>query len=313
MEFNPVVVRKNSTGVFPPYQPTLSVPKKYKDIVLEWDLEKHVAVVTLNRPDVRNALSVTLMEETIDALHMAEEKAEISCVILRPAGEHFCAGGDFNDFTGKDLLTQRWYFQIPVEVLQTMLDITVPVIGAVRGAAWAFGCAIAAGCDLTLASESAQFCLPGGRVGFGCLSPIVAAYKPVLRKRAFELLVRSEPMSAQWACESGLVNKVVPDEELDKEAWAWAKSIGEHAPLATRWEKQVFNTIQDMEHHKAYRFGADSIVMNSLTGDGYEGQTAFLEKRKPMWKGRKGGGGRGDMFQPEEEHRWNVGDEEKKK
>jgi enoyl-CoA hydratase/carnithine racemase len=312
MEFNPVVARKNEAGVFAIYQPTLEVPKQYKEIVLEWDLEKHVAVVTLNRPDVYNALSVEIMEETIDALHMAEENSEISCIILRPAGEQFCTGGDFNRFTGKDLLTQRWYFEIPPKVLRTMMDITVPIIGVIRGNCCAFGLGICGSCDIVFASDNSVYFLPGGDVGFGCFTPCVGAYKSVQRKRMFELLITARPHSAQWAYDAGLVNYVYPDEEVDRKAWEMAELIGEHAPLVVRWEKQFFYAIQDMEHHKAYRYGTEVITMQSLTRDGYEGQTAFLQKREPVWKGSKGGSVRGDTFVPEEEHVWHVGDEERK-
>lgn len=284
------------------YQATREVPKQYETVILERDKEARVAILTMNRPEVHNALSVKLMRDIIDTLHVAEEDDEVSAIILRAAGEHFCTGGDFTEFTGKDLLTQRWYFEIPVKVLETIIDMTKPVIGAIRGHAWAFGCAVAVGCDLAIASESADFCLPGGNVGFGCLTPIVSVYRSATRKKAFELLITARPFSAQEAYEAGMVNKVVPDAELDKEVWELAAKIGQHAPLVVQWEKQVFNTIQDMEHHKAYRYGTEAIVLNSLTADGYEGQMAFLEKRKPVWKGRKGGGVQGDKFAPEEQH-----------
>ena len=311
MEFSPVKVRPSEAGVYPSYQPSLEVPKQYRDIVLEWDLERHVAVLTLNRPEVYNALSVTLMEETIDALHLVGAEEEIACIILRPAGEHFCTGGDFNAFTGKDLLTQRWYFEIPPKLLQAMTDSTVPIIGVVKGSCCAFGLGLAGSCDILFASDSASFFLPGGDVGFGCFTPCVGAYKAVQRKRMFELLITARPHSAQWAYDAGLVNYVYPEEEVDKKAWEMAELIGEHAPLVVRWEKQLFYTIQDMEYHKAFRYGTDVITLQSLTRDGYEGQTAFLEKRKPVWMGHKGGSARGDMFAPEEEHHWHVGEEER--
>lgn len=313
MEFRPAVVRSDKEGKYSPYQPTLEVPKRYKEIVLEWDLEKHVAVLTLNRPKASNALSVTIMEEAIDALHLAEGEDRISCLILRPAGEHFCTGGDFNEFTGKDLLTQRWYFEIPPRVLQTMTDITVPIIGVVRGNCCAFGLGLAGSCDIVLSSENARFFLPGGNIGFGCFTPSVGAYKSMLPKRMFELLVTATPHSAQWAYDAGLVNYVHPDDVVDKKAWEMAELIGEHAPLVVRWEKQFFYTIRDMEHHKAMRYGTEVITMQSLTRDGYEGQTAFLQKRSPEWKGRKGGGVRGDTFAPEKEREWQAGDERRTK
>lgn len=285
-------------------QSTREVPKQYETIILEKDKEAKVAILTMNRPKVNNALSVKLVKEIIDALYLAEEDDEVNAIILRSSGKNFCAGGDFNAFTGKDLLTQRWYFERIMEMQETISGITKTVIGAVRGHAWAVGCALAVSCDLTIASDNADFCLPGGNVGFGCLLPIVGVYKGVLKKKAFELLIMAKPFSAKWAEGAGMVNKVVPDQELDDEVWRWATEIAEHAPIVVRWEKQVFTTIQDMEHHKAYRYGTDMITINSLTADGYEGQMAFLEKRKPVWKGHKGGGVRGDTFAPEEEHSW---------
>ena len=138
MEFNPVVVDPEVKGAS--YQPSLDVPKQYNHIVLEWDLEKHVAVITFNRPEVHNALSVTLMEETIDALGIIERNDEVSCAIIRSAGGTWCTGGDFNDFTGKDLLSQRWYFEIPPRVLIAMTDATVPIIiRAIKGNCCTFG------------------------------------------------------------------------------------------------------------------------------------------------------------------------------
>jgi enoyl-CoA hydratase/carnithine racemase len=192
-----------------------------------------------------------------------------------------------------------------------MTDSTVPIIGVVKGSCCAFGLGLAGSCDILFASDNASFFLPGGDVGFGCFTPCVGAYKAVQRKRMFELLITARPHSAQWAYDAGLVNYVYPEEEVDKKAWEMAELIGEHAPLVVRWEKQLFYTIQDMEHHKAFRYGTDVITLQSLTRDGYEGQTAFLEKRKPVWMGRKGGSVRGDMFAPEEEHHWHVGEEER--
>ncbi|MBN1857247.1 MAG: enoyl-CoA hydratase/isomerase family protein [Dehalococcoidia bacterium] len=313
MDFKPTVVKQQSSGTYPPYTPTFVVPREYNDIVLEWDTETHVAVITLNRPAVQNALSPTLMEETIDALRLIEDNDDINCAMLRPAGEHFCTGGDFNAFTNKDLMTQRWYFELPPKLLQVMTGSTVPIVGLVRGNCCAFGVALAGSCDIVLASESASFFLPGGGVGFGCFTPTVGAYKSVLRKRMFELLLTSRPHSADWAHDAGLVNYVHPEEEIEQKTWEMTKLIASNAPLVVRWEKQFFYQIQDLDERHAFRYGTELITMQSLTRDGNEGQNAFLQKRKPVWEGRKGGGARGDVHSPEEEHVWKVGKEGRRK
>ena len=313
MDYKSVVVKQQSSGSYPPYMPTFAVPREYNDIVLEWDTGSHVAVITLNRPEVQNALSATLMEETIDALRLVEENDEISCAILRPSGENFCTGGDFNAFTNKDLLSQRWYFELPPKLLQAMTSSTVPIIGVVRGNCCAFGIALAGSCDIVLASETASFFLPGGGVGFGCYTPTVGAYKSLSRKRMFELLLVSRPRSASWALEAGLLNYVHAEDELEGKAWEMAKVIGSNAPLVVRWEKQFFYYIQDMDERHAFRYGTEMITMQSLTRDGYEGQNAFLQKRRPVWQGRKGGGARGDVHAPEEDHVWKVGKEVRRK
>lgn len=308
-EFKPIIVKQQSSGTYPPYIPSLNVPREYNDIFLEWDTVSHVAIITMHRPEVQNALSPTMVEEIIDAMRLIEDNDDMSCVILRSSSEHFCSGGDFHSFANKDLLTQRWYFELTPKMVQVMMTSTVPVIGAVRGNCCALGMAIAGGCDIVLSSETGSFFLPGGTVGFGCFTPTAGAYKSVHRKRLIELLLTAQPHSAQWAMESGLVNYVYPDAELDTKAWEMARTISANAPLVVRWSKQFFYHIQEMEQRQAFRYGSDLITMQSLTRDGNEGQNAFLEKRKPVWQGRKGGSVRGDVHAPEEEHVWRVGKE----
>ncbi len=314
MNFHPTVLKMQSSGTYPPYTPTFPVPREYNDIVLEWDTSSHVAVITLNRPQVQNALSVTLIEEMTDALQLIEDNPDISCALLRSSGEHFCSGGDFTAFTNKDLLSQRWYFERTPRMLQFMAgSITVPVIAVVRGNCYAFGVALAGSSDIVLASTDSRFALPGGKVGFGCYTPTAGSYKSFLRKRIHELLLTAEARSAEWAKEAGLVNYVYPDSELDEKAWEMAKSIAANAPLVVRWEKQFLYNIQDLNERHAFRYGTELIVMQSLTRDGNEGQNAFLQKRKPVWQGRKGGSARGDVHAPEEEHVWKVGREVRRK
>ena len=128
-----------------------------------------------------------------------------------------------------------------------------------------------------------------------------------------ELLLTSARHSAEWAHDAGLVNHVYPDSELDKKAWEMATVIAANAPLVVRWEKQFLNFVLDVDEKHALRYGIDLITMQSLTRDASEGQHAFLEKRKPVWQGRRGGSARGDVHAPEEEHVWKVGKEVRRK
>jgi enoyl-CoA hydratase/carnithine racemase len=313
MDFDPAVVRQQSSGTYPPYVPTFTVVKEYNDIVLEWSTQSHIAVITMNRPQVQNALSPTLLEESIDALRLIQDNDDISCTLLRPAGEHFCSGGDFHSFTNKDLLSQRWYFELTPKFLQAMMASTVPVISVVRGNCCALGVALAGSSDIILASDTATFQLPGGNVGFGCYTPTAGVYKSLPRKMMAELLLTSARHSAQWAHEAGLVNHVYPDSELDRKAWEMATVISANAPLVVRWEKQFLNFVLDIDERHAFRYGTDLITMQSLTRDASEGQNAFLEKRVPVWQGRHGGSARGDVHSPEEEHVWKVGKEVRRK
>ena len=313
MDFNPTVVKQQSSGTYPPYVPTFAVPREYNEIVLEWDIQHHIAIITLSRPGIQNALSPTLLEEAIDACRLIDDNGEISCCILRSSGENFCSGGDFKSFTNKDLLTQRWYFELTPKLLQVMASISVPIIGAIRGNCCALGVALAGHSDIVLASETASFFLPGGGVGFGCYTPTAGVYKSLPRKAMAELLLTSRPHSAEWARDAGLVNYVYPDAELDARAWEMANTICSNAPMVVRWEKQFLNYVQDVDERHALRYGIDLITMQSLTRDASEGQNAFLEKRKPVWQGRKGGSARGDVHAPEEEHVWKVGKEGRRK
>jgi len=313
MDFDPAVVRQQSSGTYPPYVPIFTVVKDYNDIVLEWSTQSHIAVITMNRPHVQNALSPTMLEESIDALRLIQDNDEISCTLLRPAGEHFCSGGDFHSFANKDLLTQRWYFDLTPKLLQAMMASSVPVISVVRGNCCALGVALAGGSDIVLAADTAAFQLPGGNVGFGCYTPTAGVYKSLPRKMMAELLLTSARHSAEWAHEAGLVNHVYPDSELDAKAWEMATVIAANAPLVVRGEKQFLNFVLDIDERHAFRYGTDLITMQSLTRDASEGQNAFLEKRKPVWQGRRGGSARGDVHAPEEEHVWKVGKEVRRK
>lgn len=263
----------------------MEVRVKYKTILIE--KREHVGIITLNRPKRRNALSVQLVAEMLEALQKLDDDPEIGAIIIRGSGSSFCSGHDLSELQDKTLLELRQVFRGSLHLIETIASLDKPVIAAVRGYAAAMGCALAAGCDLVIASDDALFQLPGRSLGTASISPAAIICRSVGRKKCLELLLTAEPISADQAEKAGLVNRVVPSEELDNAAEEMARKIANRAPLAVQLGKQAFYTMADMEQSKAYRYAAEMISINFDTEDGREGVAGFMEKRKPQpWRGR---------------------------
>jgi len=258
---------------------------KYQAITLE--RKKRVEIITLNRPEVRNALSVQLMTEMLDALQELDDDPSIGAIIIKGAGNTFCSGHDFSGLQGKNLLELRRIFRKSLRVVETMAALSKPVIAAVHGHATAMGCALAAGCDLVVASENALFQLPGVNHGTACISPAAVVSRSIGRKKCLELLLTGDPIDANEAERAGLVNRVVPLEKLDDVAMELAEKLASKSPLALQFGKLAFYTMSDMEQSQAYNYAVEMISIIFDTEDGKEGIASFLEKRKPQpWKGR---------------------------
>jgi len=263
----------------------MEVRVEYQTIII--DKRKRIGIITLNRPEMRNALNAQLTAEILDGLQELEDDPEIGAIIIRGAGSSFCSGHDFSELQGKTLLELRRVFRKSLHIIETIAAMSKPVIAAVHGYATAMGCALAAGCDLTIASEDALFQLPGANLGAACISPAAVVSSSVGRKKCLELLLTADPFNAHEAEKAGLVNRVVPPEELDDKVVELAEKIVSKAPLALHLGKQAFYTMSDMEQSKAYSYAAEMISINFDTEDGREGIASFMEKRKPQpWKGR---------------------------
>jgi enoyl-CoA hydratase/carnithine racemase len=254
--------------------------------VVTFQREGDIAVVTLNRPYRRNALSLELMAELIRTLDEIGENREIRGVILAAAGNVFCSGHDLSEMTGRDINEYRRIFDVCTQLMEKLQSIPQPVIAEVQGIATAAGCQLVASCDLVVASDQASFATPGVKIGLFCTTPMVALTRVIGRKRAFEMLVTGEAVDAKTAAEWGLVNRVVPAAELAAETRKLAARIAEASSLVMAIGKQAYYTQIDLDQAKAYAYAKEVMSMNALAADAQEGISAFLGKRRPCWSGR---------------------------
>jgi len=240
----------------------------------------------LNRPQRRNALSLDLMLELIDALDRLGGDRTARAVILASAGTVFCSGHDLAEMTCDDVGSYRRLFDVCTQLMTKMQSIPQPVIAQVQGMATAAGCQLVAACDLAVASDQASFATPGVRIGLFCTTPMVALSRAIGRKRALQMLLTGEPIDAFTAADWGLVNQVVPAGELESEVQKIATRVAEASSFTVGLGKQAFYTQIDLEQDKAYAYAKEVMSMNALAVDAREGISAFLEKRRPTWVGQ---------------------------
>ena len=248
--------------------------------------EGHIALITLNRPQRRNALSLQLMQELIDCLSTIGGRRDLRVVILAAAGKVFCSGHDLSEMVGRDIDEYRTLFSVCTELMTKLQSIPQPVIAEVQGIATAAGCQLVASCDLAVAAEEAAFATPGVKIGLFCTTPMVALSRAVGRNRALEMLLTGELIDAHRAAEWGLVNRVVAAGQLQAETRQLAQRIAEASDLVVALGKQAFYTQIDLDQQKAYAYAQEVMTMNSLANDAREGISSFLEKRTPCWTGR---------------------------
>jgi enoyl-CoA hydratase/carnithine racemase len=256
----------------------------YQNICVQHD--GPCAVVTLNRPQRRNALSLELMLELIDALDAIAGDRTVHAIILAAAGKVFCSGHDLSEMLGRDIQEYRRLFDVCSQLMMKIQAIPQPVIAEVQGVATAAGCQLVATCDLAIASAEAAFATPGVRIGLFCTTPMVALSRAVGRKRALQMLLTGEMVDAATAAEWGLINSVAPAAELQAETRKLAARVAEASTLTVSLGKQAYYTQIDLDQPKAYAYAKEVMSMNSLAADAQEGITAFLEKRTACWTGR---------------------------
>jgi enoyl-CoA hydratase/carnithine racemase len=245
-----------------------------------------IAIVTLNRPDQRNALSLQLMQELISCLHTIGNDQSQKAVILAASGKAFCSGHDLKEMVGKPAGEYHRLFDVCTELMSKVQSIPQPVIAEVQGIATAAGCQLAATCDLVVAADTASFATPGVRIGLFCTTPMVALTRAIGRKRAMEMLLTGRSIDAKTASDWGLVNRVVAPGELRLEALRLAREVAEASPFTVSVGKRAFYAQIDLDQPKAYAYAKEVMTMNALAEDAQEGICSFLEKRAAAWKGR---------------------------
>ncbi|MGI8990110.1 MAG: enoyl-CoA hydratase [Bryobacteraceae bacterium] len=251
--------------------------------MITYEKDGPIAVLTLNRPERRNALSLAMMQELIRCL---DEIGGSRAVVLAAAGDVFCSGHDLSEMAGREVDDYRELFDVCTELMTKIQSIPQPVIAEVQGIATAAGCQLVASCDLAIASERASFGTPGVRIGLFCTTPMVALSRAIGRKRALEMLMTGRMVGAHTAAEWGLINRVVATDDLRTEALGLAHEIAAASPLTVRIGKQAYYTQIDLDQSKAYAYAKEVMTMNSMAEDAQEGISAFLGKRKACWNGR---------------------------
>lgn len=256
--------------------------------ILGTSLEDYVLTLTLNRPDAGNALSLEMIAALQAALDEAADDERVRVIVIEGIGDRvFCAGHDLREvLEKKSPAFSKELASRCSRMMQGIVEHPRPVIAKVRGVATAAGLQIVASADLAWAARSARFATPGVNIGLWCLTPMVALGRAVSRKHAMQMLLSGRLFDAEHAFRIGLVNEVVDDEALDEAVAKAAAEIAGKSPFTVALGKQGFYRQLDMALDDAYEYAGELVVRNLLAEDATEGISAFVEKRKPVWRGR---------------------------
>ncbi len=243
-----------------------------------------VGLITLNRPEDMNTFTHMFAQQLSSALIDFDEDDEIRVVIIKAEGKNFSAGISLDSFKDKDHREYREFLRMMDLHNHTIAKMKKPVIGAVKGYAIANGAGLAFACDLVIASEDSKFGTTAINVGLICLGPAVPLNKIVGRRKTLEMVLTGDMMTAEEALALGLVNRVVPNDELDNAAMELALKLAKKSPVAMAVGKQGIYALQDLPYHQGADLMTEYFANLCSTEDAEEGVAAFLEKRKPNWK-----------------------------
>jgi enoyl-CoA hydratase/carnithine racemase len=252
-------------------------------------LEGTILVLTLARPQARNALSEAMLAALQSSIDAAAADASVRAVVIAGKGPAFSAGHDLRELTrhrgdpdGGRAFTERLMGACSALML-SIVRAPKPVIAAVEGVATAAGCQLVATCDLAVASEDARFATPGVNIGLFCSTPMVALSRNVPRKRAMEMLLLGDMLSARAAAEAGLVNRVVAPGAVLEAALGLARTVASKPPVTVAMGKEAFYRQAEMGLAEAYDYAGRVMIENMMLAESREGIGAFLDKRTPDW------------------------------
>ncbi|HZK18773.1 MAG TPA: enoyl-CoA hydratase-related protein [Clostridia bacterium] len=254
----------------------------YETIIVE--KKDHIGTIMLNRPEQLNTFSSNLAMDLNKALNELENDEDTRVVVIKGNGKAFCAGIDVSELEGKTALEYYEWIKLMEEMSLIIAKMGKPVIASVQDLAVANGIGIVASADLAVAAEGARFGATAVNVGLFCMGPAVPLSRNVGRKKALELVLTGDMIDAAEAYRIGLVNKVVPKEELEGETMKLAGKLAAKSPLAVQLGKKSFYKMSDLEYEKALELSNNHFSILCTTEDAHEGVDAFLNKRKPEWK-----------------------------
>jgi enoyl-CoA hydratase/carnithine racemase len=245
-----------------------------------------IGFITLNRPQAMNTFNVPFARELNDALWDMEKDPEVRVVVIDANGKHFSTGISLDEFKGKTTKEYREFIRLMDEHNHTLARMKKPVIASVKGYALANGAGLSFACDLTVAAEDAKFGTTAINVGLICLGPAAPLARNVGRKKALEMVLTGDIIPAAEAQRLGLVNKVVPNDQLEEATLELATKLAAKSPLAIQIGKAGIYGMEDVPYHQALEVLSERFASLCCTEDAEEGVKAFLEKRTPEWRER---------------------------
>ena len=246
-----------------------------------------ISRVIINEPETYNSLSFKNLNDLIKVFKKLDDDRKIKVIILEGAGKGFSAGHNLKEV--KNLKSKKKYqklFNLCSKLMLRIVEGRKPVIAKVHGAAYAAGCQLVASCDLAYSTKEALFATPGVNIGLFCSTPMVAVSRKVNRKPMMKMLLTGEPIRANYAKEIGLINDYFPKSKINKEVLKIAKKIASKSNLTIKIGKQTFYKQLEMPLRKAYAHTSKMMTINMMAMDAKEGISAFIEKRKPVWKNK---------------------------
>ena len=251
------------------------------------NLSSGVSIIQINDPKTYNSLSFKNLTDLIKVFKKLDGDKKTKVIIIEGAGKGFSAGHNLKEV--KSLKLRNKYqklFNLCSKLMLQIVEGRKPVIAKVHGAAYAAGCQLVASCDLAYSSKDALFATPGVNIGLFCSTPMVAVSRKINRKQMMQMLLTGEPIKANYAKEIGLINDFFSKSKLNSEVLKIAKKIASKSNFTIKIGKQTFYKQLEMPLRKAYAFTSKMMTLNMMAMDAKEGISAFLEKRRPVWKNK---------------------------